>query len=252
MFNTNNREDNENPTLFIIQGDPMKILVVDDDKKIVKVLVTYLINEGYVTETAYDGLVALRKMDQFNPDIVLLDVMLPGMDGWGVCKEIRRTSNVPIIMLTARDEEGDRIIGLEIGADDYVTKPFSPREVIARIRAILRRVKPTSEKGDERSVLRLGDILLQHHNHSLTVKGVTVNVTPTEYKILELFMEHPTQVFSRLQLIEKVQGYAFEGYERTVDSHIKNLRKKLGESGSPQYIKTVYGVGYKMEGEHRA
>jgi DNA-binding response OmpR family regulator len=229
----------------------MKILVVDDDEKIVKVLVTYLTNEGYVTETAYDGLVALKKVDQFNPDIVLLDVMLPGMDGWGVCKEIRRTSNVPIIMLTARDEEADRIIGLEIGADDYVTKPFSPREVIARIRAILRRVKPKDE-WDEKSVLRLGEILLQHHNRSLTVKGIPVEVTPTEYKILELFMEHPDQVFSRLQLIEKVQGYAFEGYERTIDSHIKNLRKKLGESGSPPYIKTVYGVGYKMEGEHRA
>lgn len=230
----------------------MKILVVDDDEKIVKVLVTYLTNEGYVTEMAYDGLVALKKVGQFNPDIILLDVMLPGMDGWGVCKEIRRISNVPIIMLTARDEEADRIIGLEIGADDYVTKPFSPREVIARIRAILRRVKPVGEKGDEKSALRLGDILLQHHNRSLIVKGIPVEVTPTEYRILELFMEHPDQVFSRLQLIEKVQGYAFEGYERTIDSHIKNLRKKLGESGSPHYIKTVYGVGYKMAGERRA
>jgi DNA-binding response OmpR family regulator len=182
-----------------------------------------------------------------------LDVMLPGMDGWGVCKEIRHTSNVPIIMLTARDEEADRIIGLDMGADDYVIKPFSPLEVIARIRAILRRVKPAEEKGDEKTVLRLGEILLQQHNRSLTVNGVPVELTPTEYKVLELFMKHPDQIFSRLQLIEKVQGYAFEGYERTIDSHIKNLRKKLGESlGSPNYIKTVYGVGYKMEGDHRA
>ena len=231
----------------------MKVLVVDDDEKILKVLVTYLTKEGYVTETAKDGLEAIRKAGEVSPDVVLLDVMLPGMDGWGVCKEIRRTSNVPIIMLTARDEEADRIIGLEIGADDYVTKPFSPREVLARIRAILRRVRPAGDREKAKDILRLGELILQHQNRSLTVKGLPIELTPTEYKMLELFMEHPDQVFSRLQLIEKVQGYAFEGYERTVDSHIKNLRKKLGDSyGAPSYIKTVYGVGYKMEGDPHA
>jgi len=229
----------------------MKVLVVDDDEKIVKVLVTYLTKEGYMTETAMDGKRAVEIARQWQPDIVLLDVMLPELDGLGVCKEIRRDSNVPIIMLTARDAETDRIIGLEIGADDYVTKPFSPRELIARIRAILRRTKPDERREKVGDVLRAGEIVLHQQNHTLTVQGNPVELTPTEHKLLELFLNHPGQVLSRLQLIENVQGYAFEGYERTVDSHIKNLRKKIGDSyGEPSYIKTVYGVGYKLTGDH--
>ena len=231
----------------------MKVLVVDDDEKILKVLAAYLVKAGYKVETAQEGWDAVTKVEQLMPNVVLLDIMLPGLDGWGVCKEIRRTSDVPIIMLTARDEETDRIIGLEIGADDYVTKPFSPREVIARIRAILRRVQPDGRRNSDEGDLHRGDLTLQLRKHILIVKDKPVAVTPTEYKLLELFMSHPGQVFSRLQLIEKVQGYAFEGYERTVDSHIKNLRKKLGDSsGEPQYIKTVYGVGYKLVGDYHA
>jgi len=231
----------------------MKVLVVDDDEKILKVLVTYLTKEGYITETAMDGKSAVEKARQWQPDIVLLDVMLPELDGLGVCKEIRRLSDVPIIMLTARDAETDRIIGLEIGADDYVTKPFSPRELIARIRAILRRIKPEERQDNGGNILHVGEIVLHQHNHTLTVKGNLTELTPTEYKFLELFLSHPGQVFSRLQLIENVQGYAFDGYERTVDSHIKNLRKKLGDSyGEPHYIKTVYGVGYKLAGDQHA
>jgi len=231
----------------------MKVLVVDDDEKIVKVLVTYLVKEGYMTETAMDGRSAVEKARQWQPDIVLLDVMLPELDGLGVCKEIRRDSDVPIIMLTARDAETDRIIGLEIGADDYVTKPFSPRELIARIRAILRRTIPAGRRENNGNVLRAGAIVLNQDNHTLTVQGNPVELTPTEHKLLELFLTHPGQVLSRLQLIEKVQGYAFEGYERTVDSHIKNLRKKIGDSyGEPHYIKTVYGVGYKLAGDYHA
>jgi DNA-binding response OmpR family regulator len=231
----------------------LKVLVVDDDEKIVKVLVTYLTKEGYMTETAMNGRSAVEMARQWQPDVVLLDVMLPELDGWDVCKEIRRASDVPIIMLTARDAETDRIIGLEIGADDYVTKPFSPRELIARIRAILRRVKPEERRNIDGNVLRVGEIILHQHNHTLTVQGKKVELTPTEHKMLELFLTHPGQVLSRLQLIENVQGYAFEGYERTVDSHIKNLRKKLGDSyGEPRYIKTVYGVGYKLAGDSRA
>ena len=230
----------------------MKVLVVDDDEKIVKVLVTYLTKEGYMTEIAMDGRNAVEKVRQWEPDVVLLDVMLPELDGWGVCKEIRRDSDVPIIMLTARDAETDRVIGLEIGADDYVAKPFSPRELIARIRAILRRVKPEGRRDKALNVLSVGEIALHQHNHTLTVQGNPVELTPTEHKLLELFLTHHGQVLSRLQLIEKVQGYAFEGYERTVDSHIKNLRKKLGDSyGEPRYIKTVYGVGYKLTGDSR-
>ncbi|WP_378956318.1 response regulator transcription factor [Pelosinus sp. sgz500959] len=231
----------------------MKVLVVDDDEKIVKVLVTYLIKEGYITETAMDGKSAVETARQWRPDIILLDVMLPELDGLGVCKEIRRDSDVPIIMLTARDTETDRVIGLEIGADDYVTKPFSPRELIARIRAILRRTKPEGRRDKEENVLRVGEIALHLHNHTLRVQGNQIELTPTEYKLLELFLTHPNQVLSRLQLIENVQGYAFEGYERTVDSHIKNLRKKIGDSyGEPRYIKTVYGVGYKLAGDQYA
>jgi len=227
----------------------MKVLVVDDDEKIVKVLVTYLTKEGYMTETAMDGRTALEKARNWQPDIILLDVMLPEVDGLEVCKEIRQDSDVPIIMLTARDAETDQIIGLEIGADDYVTKPFSPRELIARIRAILRRVKPEGRRNG--NALRIGKIALHQHNHTLTVEGNPVELTPTEHKLLELFLTHPGQVLSRLQLIENVQGYAFDGYERTVDSHIKNLRKKIGDSyGEPRYIKTVYGVGYKLAGDH--
>ena len=231
----------------------MKVLVVDDDEKIIKVLVTYLTKEGYMTETAMDGRMAVEKARQWQPDIVLLDVMLPELDGLEVCKEIRQDSDVPIIMLTARDAETDRVIGLEIGADDYVTKPFSPRELIARIRAILRRTKPEGRRDNDRNVLRAGEIALHQYNHTLTVQGNSVELTPTEHKLLELFLTHPDQVLSRLQLIENVQGYSFEGYERTVDSHIKNLRKKIGDStGEPRYIKTVYGVGYKLAGDHHA
>lgn len=231
----------------------MKVLVVDDDEKILKVLTAYLEKEGYTVITAKDGWEAVDKARQLGPDIVLLDVMLPSLDGWGVCKEIRRTSDVPIIMLTARDAETDRIIGLEIGADDYVVKPFSPKEVIARIRAIFRRLQPSSRRENGERILKVGNIVLNQNSHSLTVAGVPVELTPTEHKVLELFLTHPGQVFSRLQLIEKVQGYAFEGYERTVDSHIKNLRKKLDASpDEPHYIKTIYGVGYKLAGEEHA
>ncbi len=228
----------------------MKVLVVDDDEKILKVLTAYLTKEGYSVETAQEGWAAVQQTQKYRPDVVLLDIMLPGLDGWGVCREIRRVSDVPIIMLTARDEETDRVIGLEIGADDYVTKPFSPRELVARIRAILRRVKPAERSVGTEQVRQWNDILLHIQNRTLMVAGTAVDVTPTEYKLVELFLEHPGQVFSRLQLIEKVQGYAFEGYERTVDSHIKNLRKKLGTSdGESRYIKTVYGVGYKWAGD---
>ena len=231
----------------------MKVLVVDDDDKILKVLTAYLEKEGYTVGTAKDGWEAVDKVRKFIPDIVLLDVMLPRLDGWGVCREVRRTSDVPIIMLTARDAEADRIIGLELGADDYVVKPFSPKEVIARIRAIFRRLQPSSRRDSGERTLQIGKATLHLNNHSLSVDSVPVELTPTEYRLAELFFAHPAQVFSRLQLIEKAQGDAFEGYERTVDSHIKNLRKKLDAApDEPHYIKTIYGVGYKLAGEEHA
>lgn len=228
----------------------MKALVVDDDAKIVKVLTAYLERDGYQVLAAADGDAALRLTEREQPDVVLLDVMLPGRDGWEVCREIRRTSAVPIIMLTARDDEIDRIVGLELGADDYVSKPFSPREVMARIRAVLRR---THRQEAAPAVLRRDGVVLDLAARTAAVAGQPVDLTPTEFKLLELFLRHPGQVFTRLQLVEKIQGYAYEGYERTVDSHIKNLRKKIGDAaGEAQRIKTVYGVGYKWTGENHA
>lgn len=222
----------------------MLALVVDDDEKIVCVLEAYLVKEGYTVEVAFDGLTALKKAKQ-KPDIILLDLMLPDLDGISVCREIRKHSKVPIIMLTARDGENDRITGLEIGADDYVVKPFSPREVMARIRAVLRRSNRVNE-----NILSYSGIRLDIASRNIEVNGNIVELTPTEFKLLELFLKYPNRVFSRLQLIERIQDIAFEGYERTVDTHVKNLRKKIGDSpGEPQYIKTVYGVGYKFVGD---
>lgn len=222
----------------------MLALVVDDDEKIVCVLEAYLVKEGYTVEVAFDGLTALKKAKQ-KPDIILLDLMLPDLDGISVCREIRKHSKVPIIMLTARDGENDRITGLEIGADDYVVKPFSPREVMARIRAVLRRSNQVNE-----NILSYSGIRLDIASRNIEVNGNIVELTPTEFKLLELFLKYPNRVFSRLQLIERIQDIAFEGYERTVDTHVKNLRKKIGDSpGEPQYIKTVYGVGYKFVGD---
>lgn len=230
----------------------MKVLVVDDDEKILKVLCAYLLNEGYQVETASDGWEAVGKMGVIKPDLVLLDVMLPGLDGWGVCREIRRSSDVPIIMLTARDGEAERINGLDLGADDYVTKPFSPKEIMARIRAICRRLQPERRPIPDSS-RQVGPIYLNLQSHEVKVGERLIALTPTEYKFLELFLAQPGRAFSRLQLIEHSQGYSFEGYERTVDSHIKNLRKKLGDlAGGPGDIKTVYGVGYKLEGDSHA
>lgn len=222
----------------------MLALVVDDDEKIARVLEAYLVKEGYTVEIAFDGVTALEKAKQ-KPDIILLDLMLPDLDGISVCREIRKHSKIPIIMLTARDGENDRITGLEIGADDYVVKPFSPREVMARIRAVLRRTNLVNE-----NILSYGGIRLDIASRNIEVKGNLIELTPTEFKLLELFLRCPNRVFSRLQLIERIQDVAFEGYERTVDTHVKNLRKKIGDSPSePQYIKTVYGVGYKFVGD---
>ncbi|MDR7868865.1 MAG: response regulator transcription factor [Sporomusaceae bacterium] len=226
----------------------MKVLVVDDDEKLVAVLKAYLLKEGYVVDTAPDGFSAIERAARFQPDVILLDLMLPDLDGWEVCKGIRRTSNVPIIMLTAVTGEDQQVNGLDLGADDYVTKPFSPREVMARIRAIIRRIKPATSDGG--GVLSQGNIELNTIRHTVAVNSVPIDLTPTEHKLLELFMSRPGQAFTRLQLVERIQGYGYEGYERTIDSHIKNLRKKIGdEQDKPGYIKTIYGVGYKMIGD---
>ena len=183
-----------------------------------------------------------------HPDIVILDLMLPQISGLEICRQIRMESNVPIIMLTARDEEADKLIGLEIGADDYVTKPFSPREVVTRAKVILRRSKNVSN-ADE--LIRVGNISIDIAKHIVSKGKFTIELTPTEFKILELLAANPNQVFTRLQIVEQVQGYAFDGYERTIDAHIKNLRRKLKDSQQEStYIQTVYGIGYKLASDY--
>ena len=224
-----------------------RILVVDDEPKIVRVLRGYLESAGFQVIAAYDGTEALAAFRHDAPDLIVLDLMLPEVDGLDVARAIRRESDVPIIMLTARVDEADRLIGLELGADDYVPKPFSPREVVARVRAVLRRVggpEPASR------VLSVGDVLLDLDKRQASVGGRSVELTPTEFDLLATLVENPGRVFSRMQLLDKIQGYTYEGYERTIDSHIKNLRKKVEpDPDRPRYVLTVRGVGYKLGGD---
>ena len=218
------------------------LLVIEDDRDLVRILKGYLEQAGYRVLAAYDGRLGLQMALEEAPDLVILDLMLPGMDGFEICRELRRRSEVPILMLTARVEETDRVLGLELGADDYVTKPFSPREVVARVRAILRRAQrpPQTPK-----VLRQGELELDPEGHVARLKGEELDLTPTEFRLLQTLMEAPGRAFSREQLLEAL-GEPWND-PRTVDSHIRNLRRKLGEDPSrPRYIETVYGVGYRF------
>lgn len=220
------------------------ILVVEDEAKIAEVLHLYLERNGYEVSVASDGHQALESVRRQTPDLVLLDLNLPGVDGLEVCRRLRQESSVPIIMVTARSEETDKLIGLELGADDYVTKPFSPREIVARVRAVLRRV---TSSGPHPSILRVGELSLDPQRHVVQLAGRQLDLTPTEFRLLRVLMGNPGRVFSRLQLLEQVQGDAFEGYERTVDAHIKNLRQKIESNPQkPARLLTVYGVGYKL------
>jgi DNA-binding response OmpR family regulator len=225
-----------------------KILVVDDEPEIVRVLRGYLEQANYTVLTAYSGTEGLRRARTETPDLVLLDVMLPGMDGIDVCRTLRQSSDVPIIMLTARVEETDRVLGLELGADDYVTKPFSPREVVARVRAVLRRTR--GEMGAATELLTVRDLKLDVGRHTVALDGEPIELTPSEFEILRAMLNAPGRVFSRLQLLEAAQGQAYEGYERTVDTHVKNLRRKIEpDPPNPIYIMTVHGLGYKLREE---
>lgn len=222
-----------------------KVLVVDDDPGIVKLVRTYLEQVGFEVAVAYDGKKAMQIARNDRPDLVILDLMLPEMDGWDVCRALRKESDVPIIMLTARVEESDKLIGLELGADDYVTKPFSPRELVARVRSVLRRVEGMPARPERFSH---GDITVDLSRHLVEVRGQAIDLTPTEFDLLATMMEDPGRAFSRSQLLEAVQGYAYDGYERTIDVHIKNLRQKIEQDArNPQRVKTVYGIGYKFE-----
>jgi two-component system response regulator BaeR len=219
------------------------ILVVEDEEKIIRLLCDYLQAAGFRTSTQADGDRVISQMKTDSPDLILLDIMLPGKDGMELCREIRQFSNVPIIMITARVEEIDRLLGLELGADDYICKPFSPREVVARVKAVFRR----GHTGSRAHHLVVGSISLDDETHQVTIDKQVLNLTPNEFGLLKIMMRQPNRVFSRNELINRVQGYDFEGYDRTIDTHIKNLRKKIAQQLSGQeIISTVYGVGYKF------
>jgi DNA-binding response OmpR family regulator len=223
------------------------VLVVDDEPRIVELARDYLEHAGFAVITAVDGPSALTAARIRKPDVLVLDLGLPGMDGLDVARAIRRDSTMPIIMLTARDDELDRVLGLEIGADDYVTKPFSPRELVARIRAILRRVDRQDDPGDR---IEVGEVSIDVARMRVAVAGRIVDLTPTEFQLLTALARQPGRIFTRSQLLDSIHGLAFESYERAIDAHVKNLRRKLEDDPArPRYVLTVYGVGYRFAEE---
>ena len=227
----------------------MKILLVDDERRIIEVLEAYLVREGYEIHSADNGIDALKKVKSLNPDLIILDLMLPDISGEEVCRLVRKESDVPILMLTAKSAEDDRINGIVMGADDYLTKPFSTREVVVRVQAILRRVKKTEKV--ERLEFNRKKLVIDLIKKEVTVNGDYITLTPIEYKLLTNMAVNPGRVYSRMDLLEKIQdeGMYYEGYERSVDTHIKNLRKKIEmDSRQPDFIVTVFGMGYKFGG----
>jgi len=223
------------------------ILVVDDEQRIVRQVRDYLEHGGFRVLEASDGKRALAQARQSKPDLIVLDLNLPGMDGLDVCRTLRRESDTPIIMLTARAEETDRLIGLELGADDYVTKPFSPRELVARVRVILRRV---NRDGVPSGVLRAADLQIDLNGHRVMRRGEALQLSRTEFSLLAVLAQHPGQTFSRAQLVDRLHNVTFQGFDRSIDAHIKNLRRKLEpDPSTPRYVLTVFGVGYKFAEE---
>jgi len=225
-------------------GEMKRILVVDDEEMIVRTVKAYLDREGFKTYTAVDGEAALQAFEEKGPDLIILDLMIPKVSGIEVTRTIRAKSSVPIIMLTAKAAEADRVVGLELGADDYVVKPFSPRELVARVRAVLRRY---DGEGMESEKIVHGSLEIDPKTRELTVDGQAVELTPTEFDLLAYLARHPGQVFTRLQLLREVQGYTYDSFARTIDTHVKNLRRKIErDPKAPQYLLTVHGVGYRF------
>ena len=222
-----------------------KVLIVDDEVSIQELIRFNLDQAGFDTEVASDGLEAIEMFESYRPDLIVLDLMLPGKDGYDVCKEIRRTSNVPIIMLTAKETELERVLGLELGADDYMTKPFSPLELVARIKAVLRRA--SGQETQDENEYKVGNIFLQVDTREVKVHDEPVDLTRKEFDLLHIFMQNMGKVLTREVLLQKVWGYEYEGETRTVDVHIRHLRRKLGPEGETR-IETIHGVGYKLRG----
>jgi DNA-binding response OmpR family regulator len=221
-----------------------KILIVEDDRKMADLVRLYLEKDGYRVQLAYDGAEGLELGRHGGQDLILLDVMLPYIDGLDVLRMLRQESKVPVIMLTARSTEDDKLIGLNMGADDYITKPFSPRELVARVRAVLRR---TADEEMEQEVTHVGGIVVDFVRHEVRLRGAQVHLTPKEFRLLATLAREPGRAFSRLELLEKVFGYEYEGLERTLDVHVMNLRKKIeADPAQPRYVLTVYGLGYKL------
>jgi len=220
------------------------ILIIEDEPELVKVVRSYLEKAGFSVISSYRGDTGLTAWETRKPDLVILDLNLPGMDGLDVAREIRRKSGTPLIMITARVEEADQLIGLELGADDYITKPFSPRVLVARVRALLRRTQSELEKS---VVLRIADLEIDQDAHVVTRSGEEIELTPTEFTLLMTMAAQPGRAFTRLQLLEAAQGNAYEGYERTIDAHIKNLRSKIElDPKNPIYVETVFGIAYRF------
>jgi len=223
------------------------ILVVDDEPKIAALARDYLEHAGYAVVVASNGRAALDAVARSHPDLVVLDLGLPELDGLDVTREIRRDSTLPIVMLTARDDEIDKLLGLELGADDYLTKPFSPRELVARVKAVLRRVDAATTGPNTYEVIRAGDVTLDMPRMRVDAAGRPVELTPTEFQLLATLAAQPGRIFTRSQLLDAVHGVAFESYERAIDTHIKNIRRKLEpDPRTPRYLLTVYGVGYRF------
>lgn len=224
---------------------PQTILIVDDEKRLVSLVQSYLTQEGYRALAAYNGKDALLVAEKENPDLIILDIMMPEMNGYEFMRAHRAEKDTPIIMLTAKVEDDDKIIGLELGADDYVTKPFKPRELMARVRNVLRRAGKNEPKG---KTLKVSDITLDRDNREVFAGARSVDLTPSEFDLLAALMSAPGRVFSRLDLLDVIQGVRYEGYERTIDTHIKNLRAKIeADPRKPHYIETIYGVGYRLQ-----
>lgn len=226
------------------------VLVVDDDERVLEIAKLYLQKEGFTVITARDGNRALEQFRDRRPDLMILDLMLPGRDGWEVCREVRKTDRTPIIMLTARDDDTDKVVGLELGADDYVTKPFNPRELAARVKAVMRRVEEGPGSAEPREI-QAGNLVINMTSHQVTVGDNPVDLTPRETELLWFLARHRGQVFSREQLLKLVWGYDYPGGRRTVDTHVKRLRQKLGRKAQGFSIETVWGVGYKFISEGR-